>query len=356
MVIPSLCLGAGKVHTRGSVAQLKAIAANATGDLCSVYTDTHVYHYRFDSAQTSLEALPGVVKPNDSPVGTWLLISAYMTIQDVEGLSTALSGKADLVTGTVPLNQLPSSVTVAEQNVQPNWTQANTASDDYIRNRPNIVTGVSASLPLTSTGGTTPIIALPASSVSSNGYMTPTQVTKLNGIASGANLYVHPSSDGTLHVPVTSTTNNGNVLTAGATAGVFSWQPPTVASTTSVPEGTNLYYTEQRVSANPSVVANTAKVSYTPATPGPFGEETPSTGRFTSITANVVTIPIPDGSTGELQLPEDPVNPGGNVVGFKAPANLTGDMLWVLMSIDGNPGDCLKTTGSGVLYFAACSP
>ena len=37
-------------------------------------------------------------------------------------------------------------------------------------------------------------------------------------------IYTHPTSDGSLHVPATSTTNNGKVLMAGATAGSFSWQ------------------------------------------------------------------------------------------------------------------------------------
>ena len=37
-------------------------------------------------------------------------------------------------------------------------------------------------------------------------------------------VYTHPTADGSLHVPATSTTNNGKVLTAGATAGSISWQ------------------------------------------------------------------------------------------------------------------------------------
>lgn len=36
--------------------------------------------------------------------------------------------------------------------------------------------------------------------------------------------YVHPSTDGSLHVPATGTTNNGKVLTAGATAGSLTWE------------------------------------------------------------------------------------------------------------------------------------
>lgn len=43
-------------------------------------------------------------------------------------------------------------------------------------------------------------------------------------ISTEYNNYVHPTGDGNLHVPATGTTNNGKVLTAGATAGSLSWQ------------------------------------------------------------------------------------------------------------------------------------
>lgn len=42
------------------------------------------------------------------------------------------------------------------------------------------------------------------------------------------NNYAHPTTDGNLHVPATGTTNNGKVLTAGSTAGSFSWTTPAV--------------------------------------------------------------------------------------------------------------------------------
>lgn len=38
--------------------------------------------------------------------------------------------------------------------------------------------------------------------------------------------YTHPSGDGNLHVPATSTTNSGKVLTAGGTAGALTWETP----------------------------------------------------------------------------------------------------------------------------------
>ncbi|WP_309119213.1 tail fiber protein [Paenibacillus sp.] len=52
---------------------------------------------------------------------------------------------------------------------------------------------------------------------------TTAEKTKLAGIASNANNYVHPTGDGNLHVPATGTANNGKVLKAGASSGGAAW-------------------------------------------------------------------------------------------------------------------------------------
>ena len=44
-------------------------------------------------------------------------------------------------------------------------------------------------------------------------------------------VYTHPTTDGSLHVPATGTTNDGKVLTAGATAGSLTWETPSAGST-----------------------------------------------------------------------------------------------------------------------------
>jgi hypothetical protein len=62
-----------------------------------------------------------------------------------------------------------------------------------------------------------------------NGFMSAADKTKLDGVATGANNYVHPTGDGNLHVPATSTTNSGKVLKAGVTAGALSWGTLTAA-------------------------------------------------------------------------------------------------------------------------------
>jgi hypothetical protein len=59
--------------------------------------------------------------------------------------------------------------------------------------------------------------------------------------AAGAT-YTHPTGDGNLHVPATSTTNNGKVLTAGASAGSLSWSTPASTGEPVITPGTSLQY------------------------------------------------------------------------------------------------------------------
>lgn len=70
-----------------------------------------------------------------------------------------------------------------------------------------------------------------------NAKVNNTQV--LTDVPAGAvftdTVYVHPTTDGSLHVPATSTTNNGKVLTAGATAGSLSWTTPSATDATKLP-------------------------------------------------------------------------------------------------------------------------
>lgn len=82
-----------------------------------------------------------------------------------------------------------------------------------------------AQIPTGSTGTT---VALgnhthAAATTSVDGFISASDKTKLDGVAVNANNYTHPSGDGNLHVPATSTTNNGKVLKAGATAGSITW-------------------------------------------------------------------------------------------------------------------------------------
>jgi hypothetical protein len=113
---------------------------------------------------------------------------------------------------------------------------------------------------VTSVAGKTGVVTLSVTDISgaastsiattsTNGLMSSADKTKLDGISAGADVvtssttngnikinnvettvYTHPAGDGNLHVPVTSTTNSGKVLTAGATAGSLSWTTIPVTS------------------------------------------------------------------------------------------------------------------------------
>lgn len=99
--------------------------------------------------------------------------------------------------------------------------------------------GVNDVAPLSHVGAGSSAHAVATTSAS--GFMSSSDKTKLNGIASSANYYVHPTTDGNLHVPVTGTTNSGKVLMAGASAGSFSWQNIATLSGVTLNDG----YTEE---------------------------------------------------------------------------------------------------------------
>lgn len=104
------------------------------------------------------------------------------------------------------------------------------------------VVSVTATAPIVSSGGTSPDISITAATTSAAGSMSAADKTKLDGVSAGANkvtssstngnikvdgtettVYTHPTTDGSLHVPANGTTNSGKVLTAGATAGTYTW-------------------------------------------------------------------------------------------------------------------------------------
>ena len=89
----------------------------------------------------------------------------------------------------------------------------------------------------------------------------------LSGAGTSASHLVHSTADGDLHVLATSTTNNGKVLTAGASAGVLTWETPTVGTVTSVAAltlgttGTDLSSTVANGTTTPVITLNVPTAS-----------------------------------------------------------------------------------------------
>ena len=132
-------------------------------------------------------------------------------IADVTGLQTALDGKVD---DSQVLTNVPSGALFTDTTTSINGK-----------------TGVIAKADIVALGIPAQDTTYADATTSVHGLMAATDKTKLNGIASGANYYVHPSGDGNIHVPTTGTSNDGKVLAASSTAGAPTWVTPTVAWT-----------------------------------------------------------------------------------------------------------------------------
>lgn len=72
-----------------------------------------------------------------------------------------------------------------------------------------------------------------AATTSAAGFMSSTDKSKLDAIASNANNYSHPTGDGNLHVPANGTANSGKFLQATGVAGSYVWaNAPTTSLST----------------------------------------------------------------------------------------------------------------------------
>jgi len=77
----------------------------------------------------------------------------------------------------------------AEVNVNADWNAV--SGDAQILNKPTIVSSVTGTAPIVSSGGTTPAISITAATISAAGSMSSADKSKLDGIAAGAEVNVN---------------------------------------------------------------------------------------------------------------------------------------------------------------------
>ena len=137
---------------------------------------------------------------------------------DITGLTNALAGKASTAVATTSSNGLMSSsdktklngiAAGAEVNVQSDWNVTSTTSDAYIKNKPSTFPPSSHSHAQSDITGLANALASKASTAvattSSNGLMSSSDKSKLNGIATGAEVNVQSDWN------VTSTTSDAYI-------------------------------------------------------------------------------------------------------------------------------------------------
>jgi len=165
-----------------------------------------------------------------SNIGNSSLTNSAITIN---GTSTSLGGSISVGTvtgvtatspvvssgGTAPVISMPAATgSVNGYLTSTDWTTFNNKGS-------GTVTSVTATSPVTSTGGTTPVIAMPAATGSVNGYLTSTDWTTFNNKGSGTVTSVAALTLGTTGTDLSST------VATGTTTPVITLQVPTASAT-----------------------------------------------------------------------------------------------------------------------------
>jgi hypothetical protein len=102
---------------------------------------------------------------------------------------TAATTSADGSMSSADKTKLDGIAAGAEVNVNADWNAV--SGDAQILNKPTIVSSVTGTAPISSSGGTTPAISITAATTSVAGSMSASDKTKLDGIAAGAEVNVN---------------------------------------------------------------------------------------------------------------------------------------------------------------------
>ena len=259
--------------TNADHSKLNAIEASATADQTNAEiraaveaaTDSNVFTDADHTKLNAIEALADVTDATNVTASGALMDSEVTNLAQVKAFSSA--DYATAAQGTLATNALPKSggamtgaitttSTFDGRDVATDGTKLDgiaTSANNY--SHPNhsgdVVSASDGST--TIQAGAVDIAMLSATGTASgttflrgdNTWVTPTDTDTV---------YTHPSGDGNLHVPATSTTNDGKYLKAGSTAGSLSWS--TVTQSLAALTDTTVSASDPTVSSNPSAVGH----------------------------------------------------------------------------------------------------
>ena len=147
------------------------------------------------------------------------------------------------------------------------------------------------------------------------------------------------------------TTHSGTSRPTGAVAGQI-W-----LDTTSATSPTLKYYDGADDISLATIDHSANTVNWLDSTVSITGLTTTATGTVLTLSDSSLTssVNLILQNQKEIRFSETTAN-GVNYVGFKAPASLSADKIWILPSADGSAGQFLKTDGAGNLSFSSDLP
>lgn len=245
---------------------------------------------------------------------TQLATTAFVTAAVPATVVSSVTGTAPVVSsgGTTP------AISMAAATTSVNGYLTSTDWNTFNNKGSGTVTSVGATSPVTSTGGTTPTIAIPAATTSVNGYLTSTDWNTFNN----------------------KTSNTGTVTSVGASVPAFlsvAGSPVTTSGTLAISySGTALPVANGGTGATSAGAALTSLGAYPASNPSGY---TSNTGTVTSVggtgTVNGITLTGTVTASGNLSL-------GGALSGV----SLTSQVSGTLPVANGGTG-VTTSTGSG---------
>jgi hypothetical protein len=274
-----------------------------------------------------------------SVTGTAPIVSSGGTTPDIS-ISAATTSAAGSMSAA-DKTKLDGIAAGAEVNVNADWNAV--SGDAQILNKPTIVSSVTGTAPIVSSGGTTPAISISAATTSTDGSMSSADKTKLDGIEALAEV-------------------NQNAFSNVAVAGQTTVAADTKTDTITIAQSGGMEITTNATTDTITLRSKSLdEDDVTLAGPRQIdlnqeGMEIVDLSGVVASFADGVAGLAPDvrifgGATAGGQITFLEGASGANYVGFKAPDTLSANNVWTLPSTDGTSGQLIQTNGSDVLSF-----
>lgn len=257
----------------------------------------------------------------------------HYTSKNIVGASATASANAAASNGSVFINHLESNSTTPTSSHKIIGSGATT-----------VVSDASGNITINSTNTTYNVATTTA-----NGLMSSGDKTKLDGVATGANNYVHPTTSGNKHIP--SGGSSGQILRWSAD-GTAVWGADTDTNTTyTFTGGTNSFQvtpsggSSQVVAVTPSVssLSTSRTISLTGAVTGSVSTNFSSNASISTTLAGFDASKITSGTISIDRLPK------GALERLSIVANTAARLALTTATVQN--GDTVKQTDTGVMYY-----